>query len=57
MEQFTSLYSNTIKRPLLILCFLHFADNRKETDKNDKNYDSLLKMRTVFEMISSAYAK
>jgi hypothetical protein len=42
MEQFyTPFYSNTIKqyRFLGVLCFLHFTDKRKETDKNDENDD------------------
>jgi hypothetical protein len=47
MEQlYTPFYSNTIKRDRLLhtLRFLHFADNRKETDKNNENYDRLWKM-------------
>jgi hypothetical protein len=44
MDQFyTPFYSNTIKRDryLHVLHFLHFADNRNETDKIGENYDRL----------------
>lgn len=44
VEQFYTPFCSSIlkqSRFLNILHFLHFADNRKEIDKDDENYDRL----------------
>ena len=40
-----------------ILHYLHFTDNDKEIDHNDKNYDRLCKIRETFDMLNVAYSK
>jgi hypothetical protein len=39
-----------------ILTILHFSDNSSEPDITGENYDWLWKMRTVFDILSDAYA-
>jgi len=37
--------------------FLHFSDNRNKPDKADENYESLWKIRSVFDKLGDPYAK
>jgi hypothetical protein len=48
----------TMRRDILyhILTFLHFSDNVSEPDITDGNCKRLWKMRTVFDVLSDAYA-
>jgi hypothetical protein len=40
-----------------ILKFLHFRDNKNQSDKTNKTYDSMWKIRTIFDKFNDAYAK
>ena len=44
-------------RHLFIRSCLHFADNRNETDRKDENFDSLWKIRDVFEIQNGKFSK
>jgi hypothetical protein len=59
-EQFhTPFYGKTLKRDRFfhIIRFLHFSNNDTAIDKNDPHYDTLSKVRTVFDMLNDAYSK
>jgi predicted nucleotidyltransferase len=58
-NSFTAFYGNTMKRDRFfhILRFLHFSNNKNQSDKTDENYNRLWKMRTIFEKLNDAYAK
>jgi hypothetical protein len=43
-------------RFLHILCFLHFVDNLQRPEQ-DKEYDRLWRLQTVFDTLILAYAK
>jgi hypothetical protein len=51
-------YGKTMTRDgfLIILQFLHFADNSQRPDKGEE-YNRLWKLRTVFDTANEAYAK
>jgi len=53
-----SFYSETMTRDrsLIILQFLHFADNLQRPDKGEE-CNQLWKLRTVFDKLNDAYAK
>jgi hypothetical protein len=48
LEQFFMAFYRNTDRFFHILIFLRFSDNRNESDKTDKYYDGLWKMRTIF---------
>jgi hypothetical protein len=54
-----SFFGKTVKQDRFchILRYLHFTDNRDKPDKREDNFDRLWKMRTIFDMLSDAYAK
>jgi hypothetical protein len=54
---YTTLHQHKYDRFFHILRFLHFSDNINQLDKNDSNYDRLLKMRTLSDQLIDACAK
>jgi hypothetical protein len=59
-EQFSMhFYGKIMKQGRLyhILRFLHFSDNKNESEKTDDNSDRLWKMRTIYDKLDDSYAK
>ena len=56
---YTPFYSSTMKRDRYwhILRFLHFTDNRNDTQNADENFGRLWKMRNIFEIIDRTFSK
>jgi len=42
---------------LHILRYLHFTDKRNEPDRTDENFDSLWKIRDLFESLNATFSK
>ena len=55
----TPFYGTMMNRDryLHILCYLHFTDNRNESDRTDENFDRLWKIRDLFEIMTSTFSK
>jgi hypothetical protein len=56
---YTPFYSSAMKRNRYwhILRFLHFTDNRNDTQKADKSVGRMWKMRNIFEIIDRTFSK
>jgi hypothetical protein len=57
LHTFLPQYHDTRLVFLHILGYLHFTDDNKETDKNDKNYDKLWKISDIFYVLNVVYLK
>jgi len=44
-------------RYLHILRYLHFTDNRNESDRTEENFDRLWKIRDPFEILNATFSK
>ena len=54
-----NFYGNAMPRDryLLIICFLHFTDNKKVPDMKDENSDRLWKTRNLFDILNDKISK
>jgi hypothetical protein len=55
----SSFYINAMKRDRYfhMLHFLHFTDNKKETDMTDESSDRLWKMRYLFDILKEKFSQ
>jgi len=60
MDQLYTLFYGTMMkwdRYQHILCYLHFTDDRNESDRTDKNFDTLRKIRDLFQTLNGTFSK
>ena len=58
-QLYTPFYGTMMKwdQYLHILRYLHFTGNKKEPDRTDENFDSLWKIRDLFEILNATFSK
>jgi len=58
-QLYTPFYVTIISwdRYLYILCYLHFTDNRNESDRREENFDRPWKIRDLFEILNATFSK